>query len=799
MSFLSYVRWNLFLVGLMVFMGASLAQAENFSDFKSSVYTGPHKIKAIDTEHFTLEYSVDIAGGADADGDSVPDLVENLAHYAEFSWDKEVTELGFPDPLEQYADYKKELNQSRIFLILDDVDFYLLDGSVGVTSVLFDGSLYMAVDPSISNDLLKVTVAHEFLHVIQFSYQGDFIGYDQDLNFAEQTAVAIEDYVFDEVDDYWNYLHHYFDYPDYSILTGVVPEGSLFEYGLVIWPRFLVEYFDDWTILPQVVQVYFDEPVPDVWDSFEAYKEIIEGEYDSDMGEVYQDFSLWNYLLSYYEEGENYPWPIIHATHDADELPLKNMEPKADFLPALFGTNYLQFNVDPSMWGKDIKFTFDKSVDIDLGVMVLPETETAFKVDEGRATIFLTGYDSGTLTVPVANDIKLFTIMVTPLTEDPSLLESSEDAFSIGYTYYYSVEVGEFIDGNDIEIGSFVNGVLSDGAIVKEGDEVGENLPEGAVDLSPMDALTVHELDITSYDDSSVSLSWSRLQGTEGAGYRVYYGTESGDYLFYEDVTGAHITHFTVKDLLSFDRYYFSVKGLDAEGVESAVFSNEVSVDFAIETISDPDELLGVKEFSDVPVSNKYYEAIHFLTEIEIFSGYPDETFQPNKTINRAELMKILAFSDLGEGELADYHDCFPDVQDEWFAPYVCYGKEMGWVQGYSDGLFHPERTVSRAEALKMIYESDSVEISSFVSTKNLPYEDIYSSMWFAPYVAQAYDDGLLENNGKMFGSDLGQSRAQVAEIIYRYFVLYWFEDDRPYTKELGNEFQAEWAKMMGM
>jgi len=161
--------------------------------------------------------------------------------------------------------------------------------------------------------------------------------------------------------------------------------------------------------------------------------------------------------------------------------------------------------------------------------------------------------------------------------------------------------------------------------------------------------------------------------------------------------------------------------------------------------------------------------------------------------------MKILAFSDLGEGELADYHDCFPDVQDEWFAPYVCYGKEMGWVQGYSDGLFHPERTVSRAEALKMIYESDSVEISSFVSTKNLPYEDIYSSMWFAPYVAQAYDDGLLENNGKMFGSDLGQSRAQVAEIIYRYFVLYWFEDDRPYTKELGNEFQAEWAKMMGM
>lgn len=40
------------------------------------------------------------------------------------------------------------------------------------------------------------------------------------------------------------------------------------------------------------------------------------------------------------------------------------------------------------------------------------------------------------------------------------------------------------------------------------------------------------------------------------------------------------------------------------------------------------------------------------------------------------------------------YENCFEDVEDEWFAPYVCYAKEKGWVTGYPDGTFKPENNV---------------------------------------------------------------------------------------------------------
>ncbi|KKT72594.1 MAG: hypothetical protein UW70_C0106G0006 [Candidatus Peregrinibacteria bacterium GW2011_GWA2_44_7] len=81
-----------------------------------------------------------------------------------------------------------------------------------------------------------MTVAHEFLHVIQFSYMGSFVGYNQDAFFAEQTAVWAEEAAYTDVNDYFNYLPDFFNYPDYSVFTGVVPEGTLFEYASSIWP-----------------------------------------------------------------------------------------------------------------------------------------------------------------------------------------------------------------------------------------------------------------------------------------------------------------------------------------------------------------------------------------------------------------------------------------------------------------------------------------------------------------------------------------------------------------------------------
>jgi hypothetical protein len=785
-SFRSLIRFGFFSLLLMI---PSVAFAATFT---SSVYDGPHKVNAIDTEHFTIEYSAAISNGADSDGDGIPDLVENAAEYSEFSWEQAVDALGHPDPLANYANYQFGIQQSKVFVILDDAYFYVDEGSVGVTSVLFDGALYMALDPQISMDLLKVTIAHEFAHIIQFSYQGDFIGFDQDLNFAEQTAVSLEDYVYDDVNDYYNYLRHFYDYPDYSVFTGIVPPDSLFEYGLGVWPIFVTEYLDDWSFVPKVIQAFFDEPVPDVWDAYEAYTQVFEEDYDTTLNDVFQEFALWNYIPAFYEEGANYPMAHIHMSHQPSEYPLNSETPPSDQLPALYGTNYVQLFVDDSMQGQDLKLTIDKKLGIDLGVIVLPESDELYLVNDKVTEVFASDFDKGTITVPIDENTVVFTVIVTPFTDDPMSLESAENAFSFGYDYFYSVEIGDFLDDGEAQVESDTNGTMEgDGESDKGGVAAGSNLPEGGTDLSGFDELTVHGLEVTTYDDDSVSLSWSRLRGEGVTGYNIHYGYEEGDYFLMEEVDGAHITHYTVDDLVNYGGYYFVVKGVGADGEESGQYSNEVSVDYGAGLTESVD-------YPDVPESHRNHGAIDFLTQLDLFEGYPDGTFRPGDAVNRAELMKILVADEVDYlDDKSAYENCFPDVKDEWFAPYVCYAFENEWVKGYDDGLFHPERTVTKAESLKMVFESSFGEVTTSKNTKSLPFSDVFGSAWYASYVIQADRDGLLEASGSSFGANNPQSRSQVAEIIYRYFIVLWMDDGTPFSEEAENQFMIDWESLM--
>lgn len=95
-----------------------------------------------------------------------------------------------------------------------------------------------------------------------------------------------------------------------------------------------------------------------------------------------------------------------------------------------------------------------------------------------------------------------------------------------------------------------------------------------------------------------------------------------------------------------------------------------------------------------------YYDALTSLKIEGVMRGYPDGLFRPDNVVNRAEFMKIVLLANHIE---PSGQDCFPDVRREWFAPWVCAATERGIVSGYPDGLFRPERTISFAEAAKML------------------------------------------------------------------------------------------------
>lgn len=181
--------------------------------------------------------------------------------------------------------------------------------------------------------------------------------------------------------------------------------------------------------------------------------------------------------------------------------------------------------------------------------------------------------------------------------------------------------------------------------------------------------------------------------------------------------------------------------------------------------------LLPIQAFALSDIGNsRNKEAIQYLSDKGVIGGYPDGTFKPQNTVNRAELVKILVGGKGVTPTLDQYSDCFPDVQKEWFAPFVCYAKEQGWVSGYPDGTFRPSNTVNTVEAIKMIVNSQGYAVPD--SVVGSLYADADVSAWYAPFVKAAKDKGILEQVSGNLGVNDGMKRGGVAESIYRAVII---------------------------
>jgi len=165
--------------------------------------------------------------------------------------------------------------------------------------------------------------------------------------------------------------------------------------------------------------------------------------------------------------------------------------------------------------------------------------------------------------------------------------------------------------------------------------------------------------------------------------------------------------------------------------------------------------------FPDV-VEGKYgYTAITRLAGKGILSGYPDGMFRPSQTVNRAEFSKMLVgglFAEEMKGEQA----CFSDVRTEWYATYVCAARRMQWIKGYEDGRFRPERTISKAEAIKIVVASLALPLDA---TLTLP-PGIAPNAWYSPYIAKAIESGIILES--TFMPEQSVTRADAAVWIYR-------------------------------
>lgn len=183
--------------------------------------------------------------------------------------------------------------------------------------------------------------------------------------------------------------------------------------------------------------------------------------------------------------------------------------------------------------------------------------------------------------------------------------------------------------------------------------------------------------------------------------------------------------------------------------------------------------------FNDLSEDDSSYPAVSYLYKQGTVQGYPDGTFQPDRTVSRVESLKFI-YAGLDQPVSSKLKVSYKDTEPKgWYASYLATASSKGVVQGYSDGTFKPNQGVNRVEFLKMLFATVDVTVDPVVTED--PYDDVNNLSWYAPYVAYSKEMNLFPVTGHNFTPSLPMSRLEVAEVIYR-FITVLDNNQEPYS-----------------
>jgi hypothetical protein len=150
-------------------------------------------------------------------------------------------------------------------------------------------------------------------------------------------------------------------------------------------------------------------------------------------------------------------------------------------------------------------------------------------------------------------------------------------------------------------------------------------------------------------------------------------------------------------------------------------------------------------------VDTNYEEAVEVLMALGVVNGYPDGTYKPERVVTRAEMAKLLVEA-LGYGQLAGGQAVYSDTSGHWAEGYIAIATGINLVQGYPDGTFKPEGTLTFDEAVTMILRALGY------TDESLP------GVWPIDYKIKALDLKLYADTTTQTG---GANRGNVAIMLF--------------------------------
>lgn len=169
--------------------------------------------------------------------------------------------------------------------------------------------------------------------------------------------------------------------------------------------------------------------------------------------------------------------------------------------------------------------------------------------------------------------------------------------------------------------------------------------------------------------------------------------------------------------------------------------------------------------FKDVPSGAFYEKAVYELAEKGVIGGYNDGTFLPNKAVTRAEAAKMLAF-DLGLTDSDQPSTNFTDVKKEnWFFQPVSALSQAGGISGYENRTFQPNKTITRAELASMLVKAYSLKAPT--TSTQLTFKDVAPRSWYVDAVQILLENKITSGkSATQFAPNDIVTRGEIAAFI---------------------------------
>jgi hypothetical protein len=186
--------------------------------------------------------------------------------------------------------------------------------------------------------------------------------------------------------------------------------------------------------------------------------------------------------------------------------------------------------------------------------------------------------------------------------------------------------------------------------------------------------------------------------------------------------------------------------------------------------VPSPTPICTGERFSDVCPADYFYQAVDYLAESGVVSGYADGTFRPYNYTTRGQLCKIVVLAE-GWSIYTPPAPTFSDVPPaDPFYQYIETAYARGIISGYADGTFRPYAYVTRGQLCKIVVLAEEWPLWSppVPTFSDVPLDDP-----FYAYIETAFNRTIISGyaDGTFRPSNFA-TRGQICKIVYNAITL---------------------------